>query len=418
MKKGFKESTLMGLLKKFFGQNPEKHEQKGDSYFDNAVWGMAKIEYEKALDGLETTSPGHYESEMRLNDKLLQAKEALAAEHMQTGENLMEQEYYADARELFQLATELTQDPELMAAIENRLLEMDRLTAGEIEIRDPEPRIQDNGVMDEDEDEHFMALCGTLPREVQALYVSYGAAFRSGYLALNRGEFELAADYLSRAMEEHPSPDSFIPLELATAYINLAKFDEARQLLETFLRYHPDVLPGYQLLCEIYWEMGDFDQAEALLAGCPDDLKNSLAYYILRGETMFQAGNYQEALSLYQNFMKDYGWDESVARALARIFETVGDIEKARDIYAQIIDQCRSCHARIDPYVKRKFADIGFDLGDSSSAILELYLSLVQEDPENSPFYFQRVSQIYSSLGNEEEARRFQIFAQQAQGRK
>jgi tetratricopeptide (TPR) repeat protein len=218
-------------------------------------------------------------------------------------------------------------------------------------------------------------------------------------------------------MEENPPPDSFIPLELATAYMNLAKFDEARQLLETFLHYHPDVLPGYQLLCEVFWEMRAFYQAEELLAGCPDELKNSLAYYVLRGETMFHAGNYPEAISLYQNFMKEYGWDEPVARALARVFETVGDFEKARDVYAQIMDQCLSCHARIDPFVKRKFADISFDLGDSSSAILELYLSLAQEDPENAPFYFQRVSQIYSSLGNEEEARRFQIFAQQAQSR-
>ena len=79
------------------------------------------------------------------------------------------------------------------------------------------------------------------------------------------------------------------------------------------------------------------------------------------------------------------------------------------------MDQCRGCHARIDPFVKRKFADISFELGQGSSAILEIYLSLTQEDPENNPFYFQRVSRIYALLGNEEEARRFQLFAQQAQ---
>ncbi len=321
--KGLDGSALMGLLKIFFGQNPEKDEQKGDAFFSNAVWGMAKIEYEKALGELVKTSPDYDESEARLQDKLRQAKEALALEHRQTGENLMEQEYYDDARELFQLAIELTQDPDLISEIENRMLEMDHLTAGDIRTEVPEPRIKTEGGMDEQEDEHFMALCGTLPREVQALYVSYGASFKSGYLALNRGEFELAADYLSRAMEENPAPDSFIPLELATAYMNLAKFDEARQLLETFLHYHPDVLPGYQLLCEVFWEMRAFYQAEELLAGCPDELKNSLAYYLLRGETMFQTGNYSEAISLYQDFMKEYGWNEPVARALARIFETV-----------------------------------------------------------------------------------------------
>ena len=82
------------------------------------------------------------------------------------------------------------------------------------------------------------------------------------------------------------------------------------------------------------------------------------------------------------------------------------------------MDQCRSCHTRIDPLIKRRFADISFDLGEHSSAILEMYLSLVQDDPGNAPFYFQKVSRIYTALGNEEEARRFKLFAQEAESEK
>ena len=73
----------------------------------------------------------------------------------------------------------------------------------------------------EGEDETFSALCGALPDNVQKAYLSYGAKFKKGYLALNRGEFSDAADYLSRAMSENQASDSFIPLELATAYLNL-----------------------------------------------------------------------------------------------------------------------------------------------------------------------------------------------------
>jgi tetratricopeptide (TPR) repeat protein len=408
----------MGILKKIFSQKPEKHEQKGNTFFNNSSWGMAKIEYENALSTLEKTSSGYDESEARLQGKLRQAKEALALEHSQTGETLMEQEYYDDARDLFQLAIDLTQDPELISTIENRMLDMERLTARDIQTDVSDLQVNADGASGEQEDEYFMALCGTLPEEVRAVYFSYGEPFKSGYLALNRGEFALAADYFARAMKENPAPDSFIPLEMATAYMNLEKFDEAHQLLETFLQYHPDALPGYQLLCEVFWETGAFDQAEALLADCPDELMNSSAYYLLRGEAMFQCGNYSEATSFYQDFMKEYGWNELIARALARIFETLGDFENARDMYAKIMDQCSGCHTRIDPFVKRKFADISFDLGQYSSAMLEMYLSLAQEDPGNNPFYFQRVSRIYASFGNEEEARRFQLFAQQAQNGK
>jgi tetratricopeptide (TPR) repeat protein len=408
----------MGILKNIFFQSPEKHEQKGDSFFNNSDWGRAKIEYENALSKLEKMSSGYDESEARLQGKLCQTKEALALEHSQTGETLMEQAYYDDARDLFELAKDLTQDPELISSIENRMLKMERLTARDIQTDDSVSQAKVEGVSDDQEDETFRALCGTLPEDVRGIYQSYGESFKSGYLALNRGEFDLAADYFARAIKENPSPDSFVPLELATAYMNLGRFDEAQQLLRTFLQYHPDALPGYQLLCEVFWETRAFDQAGALLDGCPDDLKNSSAYYLLRGEAMFQSGDYSKARSYYKNFLKEYGWNELIARALARTFETLGEFENARDIYAEIMDQCRGCHARIDPFVKRKFADISFELGQVSSAILEIYLSLTQEDPENNPFYFKRVSQIYASLGNEEEARRFKLFAQQAQNGK
>jgi tetratricopeptide (TPR) repeat protein len=408
----------MGLLKSFFGQTPAKHEEKGDTFLNDTDWGRAKIEYENALIELERATPRDDESEARIQDKLRKAKEALAREHRETAENLMEQEYYDDAHDLFQLARELTQDPELISTIENRMLKMARLNDINTQAELPSPQISNDAVFVGQQDEYFMALCGTLPKEMQTVYFSYGEAFKSGYLALNRGEFDLAVDYFSRAMEENPSPDSFIPLELATAYLNLGKLDEARGLLETFVQYHPDALPGYQLLCEIFWEIRAFDEAEALLAKCPDELRHSVAYYLLRGENMFHAGNYSEAKSFYQDLLKEYGWNEAIARALAKTFETSGEFENALDMYAKLIDQCRSCHARIDPFIKRKFADISFELGQYSTAILEMYLSLAQEDPQNTPFYYQRVSQIYSSIGNEEEARRFKLFARQAQGGK
>jgi tetratricopeptide (TPR) repeat protein len=411
----------MGLLKKFFSQDPEKTEQTGDVYLKASDWGRAKLEFEKALEALEKTSSDEA-SETRLLGKLIQAKEALAHEHRQTGEDLMETEYYDEAMGFFQLALELTRDPALISAVEKLMHEIARLTAGDIQIKVPQsdmtPLADDETYTGDQDDETFMALCSALPEEVQQAYLSYGESFKTGYLALNRGDFDLAANALSHALEENPDQDSIIPLELATAYLNLEKLDEARRLLETFLQHHPDALPGYQVLCEVYWEIGAFDQAETLLADCPDDLKNSLAYVLLRGETLSQAGRYPEAAAFYQDFMEAKGWYEPLAIALAGTLETLGDLEGARDLYAEIMDQCSSCHTQIDPVIKRRFADISFDLGRHSSAILEMYLSLAQNDPENAPLYFQKISRIYASMGNEEEARRFQVFAQQAENRK
>jgi hypothetical protein len=65
----------------------------------------------------------------------------------------------------------------------------------------------------------------------------------------------------------------------------------------------------------------------------------------------------------------------------------------------------------VDPFIKQRYADLCFDSGDYSTRILELYLSLVHEDPGNKTHYYRKISRIYSSLGHEEEADRYRAFA-------
>jgi len=412
----------MGFLSNFLGIDPEALERKGDTYFANESWGPAKIEYEKALDGLANGSPEEDQAAVRLRQKLHQSKEALADEHRQAGQNLQDQGFLDEARELFQLALDLTQDTKLTSTLEDILLEMANETAAEDEWKPPEsefdgPPAEETPSREEDDD-YFEALCGTLPDEIQRAYISYGVSFKSGYLALNRGDFQRAADDLSRAMEQNSSPKSFVPLELAGAFLNLGRLEEARDLLQTFLHHHKDALPGYQLLCDVLWEMNASDEAEALAEDCPEELKNSLAYCLLRGETMVRAGKFSEAESFYRDFMQNFGWHESIAGTLADACERQGKLEPARDLYATILDRCSSCHRRVDPSIKRKLADIDFDLDQHTTATLEIYLSLAHEDPDNTPYYFDRVSRIYSSLGDEGEARRFRTFARQAERKK
>ena len=408
----------MGLLKTLFRPNPEKYEQRGDSCVRISDWGMAKLAYEAALDALEKTAPGEAEPRERIIEKLQGSMGALAREHMLTAEDLIESGHDEDARELLELALDLCQDPPLRENIEGLLQGMEGAgpeqvpgqTAPLTFSNDESDRVHQDG----GEQETFMALIGLLPDEVRQAYLSYGPSFRAGYLAMNQGKFEFAADALSRAMEENPSPESFIPLELATALLNLQRLYEARELLETFLDHHPDALPGYQVLCEVFWEMGALDRAFALLEACPEELKTSLAYVLLRGESLSQAGNHSDAAAFYQAFMNEYGRHDAVLRVLAGSYEALGDLERARDLYTEIMNQCQSCLTRVDPQVQRKLADISFDLNERSTTVLESYLSLAQKDPSNRPFYFQRVSQIYDAMGNQEEARRFSEFARQA----
>jgi tetratricopeptide (TPR) repeat protein len=406
----------MSILKLFSGKTPEEHEKKGDELFSFDLWGKAKIEYERALDKLAKTSPQNDELKTRLQEKIHQTKEALALGHEQNADDLIESGFYDDARELYILAQGLTKNPQQKKDLEIKLkdldFQLDRTLEEDLPDLDVEAQEAQEPEFPEQEEEYFRALCGTLPNEVQKDYLSYGDNFKNGYLALNRGDFAVAADYLSRAMQETPSADSYIPLELATAYLNLGKHAEAQQLLEAFLEKQPQALPAYQLLCEIFWERKAFEQADALLSSVPEELTESIAVYILKGETRFHAGNFSTAKEFYRDFLETYGWNELVARALAKTHEAMNELANARNVYRQIMDQCSSCHTRLDPFIKQRYADLCFDSGMYTAEILELYLSLAQEVPGNATDYFEKVSRIYTALGNEGEARRFRAIAE------
>ena len=102
----------------------------------------------------------------------------------------------------------------------------------------------------------------------------------------------------------------------------------------------------------------------------------------------------------------------AVARALAKTHEALGELANARNIYHEIMDNCRSCHTRIDPYVKQKYADLNFESDIYTTEILELYLALAKEIPHHASDYLQKVSRIYEAEGNYQEAERFKKIAE------
>jgi tetratricopeptide (TPR) repeat protein len=133
-----------------------------------------------------------------------------------------------------------------------------------------------------------------------------------------------------------------------------------------------------------------------------------MGVYLLRGETLFYSGRYAAAQAFYTEILDRYGWSEPIAKALAQAFEARGELENARNMFSEIMAQCQGCGARIDPFVKHKYAELSYATGRYTTDILELFLSLAQQVPEKAPVYYQCVSRIYEAQGNAEEAQRFQ----------
>ena len=173
------------------------------------------------------------------------------------------------------------------------------------------------------------------------------------------------------------------------------------------------------MLCEILWEYGEYDRAEVLLQTVPEDLYETQAFILLHGENLYRQKKYTEAIEWYQRALNKYGWNENITRVLAVTLESAEQPAAARDLYAQIISRCNSCHSaaafasHIDPFTRRRYAELSLAAGDHSTEILELLLSLVRDDPDHASLYYRKVSLIYAERGDKVEALRFKNFANQ-----
>ena len=344
------QENEMGLFSFLTGKSPEEMELSGDKYMKVNEYGAAKVEFESALAKAEDKFPEKQNLINRLLEKINQAKEALAVFHKQSAEHLAASENYKEAEDLLELALELTQDThlkeEISAILKNLIKEkaMDYpdvpKTMDTTDTSGSEPDhfiIQDEEV---DEDEYFSVLCHALPEDVKAAYQNYGQKFKEGLIALNRGEFEIAVEKLAEAMNENSSPHHMVPLELATAQINLGQYDHARRLLEQFVEDNPEALRGYQILCDIFWVTNDYDSAVNLIAGCPDNLKETFPIQILLGETLYQMERFPDAEKIFQACLDNFGENEIATRSLAKTYEAMGELKTACDIYGGLLKGC------------------------------------------------------------------------------
>ena len=404
----------MGLFDLFKGKDPLRHEEEGDKHFNAAAYGLAKLEYESALAKRRREFLGDIKIPL-LEEKILRCREGLAREHKKYGDELVASGAFEDAQQFYTLALELTADSNLAGEIEHCTRDIEYRQAEKYQYspsstEEPMPEAATKYIP-ESYDEYATALFDTLPDDIRDIYTSYGERFQRGYVALNQGQFDAAAVDLSRALEENPEPESFVRLELASAYLNLKRFEEARILLEKFLAHNPDNLPACQILCEASWETKSYDRALTLLDSLSASHPESPDYCLLRGETLVRAGRIQQAESLYTEFLSDYGWDQGITRALAETCEAIGDLEKARDLYGKTIGLCSSCRVPADPKIRRKYADLCMETGIQNERILEIYLSLAEQDPANAAGYYQNISRIYAALGHEKESTRYQRIA-------
>ena len=407
----------MGFFSFLSGKTPESLMEKGNLLFDKGQCGLAKIEYEKAKARHAKKPAQTRDFLVQIDTKISQSCESLSRQHLEKGMDLLEAGCHEDALDRLSLALELAVSQDLRQEIEVALTHCHPSSGKEVGHvgREDDSFNEDlkasSSAHDLDDLETFEVLINTLSPEEQAAYGQYGQDFIHGLVALNCGDFQEAARSLEQAHGAHASPDNYIGLELATALLNLGELDRAQVLLTDFLEYFPRSLRGYQILCEVLWMKKAFDLAHQVLDNCPEPMGQEAAMVLLKGETWCREDKFNQAVDLYRKTLEQNGMQPAIVRALAGIKDVMGDFDEAFQLYAGLMATCTGCGQRPDVDLRRRFAHAGFAAGVMTSQIIDVYLDLVVEDPDNQATYYENVSRIYAHLGNEIEAKRFKEFA-------
>jgi len=404
----------MGLFSFLTGKSPEEIEVIGDKFFKVKEFGAAKIEYEKAVNKLEKKFPEKENRIQRLKEKIVDSRESLAKAHKKNSEQLIESENFSEAEDLLLLALELTEKDRLKEEINSMLKKLHQKLASNdpddtkmfLSGTEPFPTAAE---VDSDED-YFSILCNALPEDVRNAYQGYDQTFKHGFIALNNGDFEVAVEKFTESINRSDRQQPLVPLELSTAWAHMGQNDRARELLEEFIVDNSQEVRAYQMLCDIYWVMENYDDAIALIVQCPDPLSETFAIRILLGETYYQMGRYADAEPLFLECENSFGQNEIITRSLAKTYEAMGNLEKARDIYGRLLKGCTQCGVRTDPFIQRRYAELCFACGERSSRLIDLYLSILRDDPDNKDDYHRRIHELYNALGDSAEASRYESF--------
>lgn len=409
----------MGLLS-FLKKTPQKIEAAGDAYFNVNKFGSAKLEYEYALDMIEKKHPDEAAMKERVQEKLKNSKESLARQHLESGDRLIEGNALDEAKKLFSLALSLTEDSGLQQMLKERMVVEIVETPDEepeaLFYSDPDTEFESEPEPAEDpvtyDAEHeFDILCMTLPEDMKLAYGTYGDTFKEGLIALSHGDFILAAEKLRMAMDENPSVESHIPVELATALINLGQTEESIECLTAYIQNHPSSFHGISILCDILCDLKRFDHAHKVIEQSPETIRESTEAVRLNGRICFLEGDYQQAEEIFRDVMAATDWDTDVARELAMTLASAGKTQEALTLYTDLLNQCSRCGQRTNPLDKKAFADLSLKMNDFSDKILNLYLDLAHNYAELRSDCFHKASMIFKHNGNDKEAARFRKLA-------
>jgi TolB-like protein/Tfp pilus assembly protein PilF len=233
-----------------------------------------------------------------------------------------------------------------------------------------------------------------------------------GWIQRRLGHWDEAIAAQRRAFELDPrNIDSAIIL--ANSYAAKRNFSDALAMCDHILAVDPSNTSAIWLKTSFYWAMGNLDGADQFLANIKDK-----APVHLRAHQAFNKRQYVEAADLFSKALNEKP-EADEKRGLLMDFGLVqrrlGNAAASKAAYQQAVEEITQALSKVDvaaptgAEILHSTLGVAYaGLGDAAAAVSEgkkgMAMQPTSEDPFEGPAREEQMAQIYSLLGNAEEA--------------
>lgn len=169
-------------------------------------------------------------------------------------------------------------------------------------------------------------------------------------IALRQPEVELAEEMLQGVLQQDPKNVEAGRL-LAGLYLGVGRPDDAIEAIRQALAVSPEDRNLQSLCARILLEVGEFEQAAAISADTLRQAPGHRSAAFVHGQAMLHQGNYEQAIKdLRVALSGELHWARA-HYALGMALEGAGDLQEARRLYGQTIQDAKRTPLVIDSAV-------------------------------------------------------------------
>ena len=330
----------MGFFQKLFGRDWKAFKQRGDTYFTNGEWGRARGEYQESLRRLEGASGDDVvNARVVIREKLEQVHHKLYQTHLESARTLERDGAHQRALEFYRLSLDFAQSEESRQGLLDRIVALERSMSEGATSPAPERKqahapqaIDVNAEHVGNEDETFFVLLAGLDPAQADIYEALGEEFRRGYMALMRGDLELAEEKLLPFLESDPD-NAFLQYEVGRLRLAQSDYQRAEDLLREACASSPDMLLLRHARIEALWGLGDLDTAERVVEESFEIDDEDPENFRYAGETCLRSGEFENGIELLEMGVELHGESITLYRLLGQLEQAQGNERSAIEAF-------------------------------------------------------------------------------------